>query len=157
MAHGHEKLLSLAKPCLTCSPTSRPSTTAPPDGCALSSLETSRWHSTTGAPSGLALQQLNLADDWPVEFILAGTGQLDPECVEWLLSMAALAVQATQATAEIVTGAPWQGLRPVATHNPARAAGQTQMRLARIPARLVAPLRASARQTHASGAQPERS
>ncbi len=78
-----------------------------------------------------ALTKLKVAGDRPLEFILAVPGRRYAEFVELLQPFAP---QATQATAEIVTEAQWQGHRLVVAHNPVRAAEQTQERLARIQA-----------------------
>jgi transposase len=78
-----------------------------------------------------ALTALKVADDRPLEFILAVPGRRYAEFVELLQPMAA---QAAQARDEIVTEAHWQGHRLVVAHHPVRAAEQTQERLARIHA-----------------------
>lgn len=78
-----------------------------------------------------ALTQLKVADDRPLEFILAVPGRRYAEFVELLQPMAQ---QAAQATDEIVTEAKWQCHRLVVAHNPVRAAEQTQERLACIHA-----------------------
>ena len=78
-----------------------------------------------------ALTALKVADDRPLEFILAVPGRRYAEFVELLQPTA---LQAAQATDEIVAEAKWQGHRLVVAHNPVRAAEQTQQRLASIQA-----------------------
>lgn len=80
-----------------------------------------------------ALAKLHVAGDRPLEFILAVPGRRYAEFVEVLQP---IAQEAAESTDEIVTEAKWQGYRLVVAHNPARAAEQTQERLARIHALL---------------------
>lgn len=78
-----------------------------------------------------ALTRLQAGGQRPLEFILAVPGRRYAEFVDLLQPFAP---QASQATAETVTEAKWQGHRLVVAHNPSRAAEQTQDRLARIQA-----------------------
>ena len=78
-----------------------------------------------------ALAKLHVAGDRPLEFILAVPGRRYGEFVDLLAPMSARVAQASE---EVVEEAQWQGHRLVVVHNPVRALGQTQERLARIHA-----------------------
>lgn len=73
--------------------------------------------------------RLHVAATRPLEFVLAVLGRCNGEFVDLLEPMSE---RATEASAEIVYEAQWQGRRLVVAHNPERVAEQTQQRLDRI-------------------------
>ena len=78
-----------------------------------------------------ALQGIRLADQQPLEFIIAVPGRRYGEFVELLEPMHA---QAVALSSESIAEAKWEGHRLIVAHDPARAQEQTALRVERIAA-----------------------